>query len=69
MRERVNNRSGAAGRPTWTRHPVPRPGRSGPATPVDREMPAEVRSQDRTEWPGPLTQEERRALAGWGFVE
>lgn len=70
MRERVTNRSGAAGRPTRTRHPVTRPGRSGPATPVDREMPAEVRSPGRTEWPEPLTEEERRALeAGWGFVE
>jgi hypothetical protein len=41
-----------------------------PVRPKADEPPPQVRAPNRTEWPGPLNEEDCAALeAGWGFVE
>jgi len=67
------NRKSSGGGPTGlaarTRS-SPARSQSAPAKPDVGEAPPQVRAPNRSEWPGPMDEEESTALkAGWSFVE
>jgi len=70
MLKRRSSRCNAAGRTARTHNVARRPTQSAPTHPEPDEAPAQLRTSNRPEWPGPLNEEELRALeAGWRFVE